>query len=214
TLFRSQIERDSPNFFTSYFLEQSNQDTTLEISRDPDVFELVLRYLNGYQVVPIHERLVPPTSTPETALSDLRADAEFYQLRGLLDLCIASEQRQVVELVVSYAMITGHLRVSEGGVSPTEDLKSIIPRFSISLLNEEIFDGETQGMWAVTDETVGKHGYLLVSSWSDHIVRTVLSKQPSVSLWQVMGWRGRMEGDIRHAAIFVKLHRLPGTFLR
>ena len=25
-------------------------------------------------------------------------------------------------------------------------------------------------MWAVTDETVGKHVYLLVSSWSDYIV--------------------------------------------
>ena len=82
TPLRSQIQRDSPNFFTSYFLNHSgqslSQDTTLKVSRDPDVFELVLRYLNGFRVVPIHERLVPPTCSPETAPSDLRADAEFY----------------------------------------------------------------------------------------------------------------------------------------
>ncbi|KAF8593806.1 hypothetical protein BDV93DRAFT_428890, partial [Ceratobasidium sp. AG-I] len=83
-LCRSQIERDSPNFFTSYFLDPSHQEhnkiTRLHIFRDPDIFELVLRYLNGYHVVPIHDKLVPATSTPKTALADLRADAEFYQL--------------------------------------------------------------------------------------------------------------------------------------
>ncbi|KAF8601074.1 hypothetical protein BDV93DRAFT_608308 [Ceratobasidium sp. AG-I] len=182
-LFRSQIERDSPNFFTSYFLDPSdqvrNKNTRLDISRDPDIFDLVLRYLNGYHVLPIHDRLVPPTSTPETVLADLRADAEFYQLRGLLDLCDAAGQKRIMEVVDSYAMISGYLRVSKDGMSPTEDLEMVIPRFSISLLSEDTYNEEAKGMTTMTNETIRSPHYPLVSSWSNQIVRGVLSKQPS-----------------------------------
>ncbi|KAF8593801.1 hypothetical protein BDV93DRAFT_482218 [Ceratobasidium sp. AG-I] len=217
-LFRSQIERDSPNFLTSYFLNSSNHAgngiVRLHISRDPDIFELVLRYLNGYQLVPIRNRFVPAESTPEMALLDLRADAEFYQLRGLVDLCTAQEKEQRKEMIVSYAMVIGHLQVSEDGMSPVEDFQEVIPRFSVSLLSEEMYSEKTDGMLEANEETIGMSTCLLVSSWSDHIVRAVMLKQPSVSLWQVMGWKKRMEGDIRHATIFVKLHRLSGMPLK
>lgn len=125
-LHRFQIEHDSPNFFTSYFLnalgDGTNKNTQLRIFRDPDVFELVLRYLNGYQVVPIQDRFVPTGSTPEVTLADLRVDAEFYQLQGLLDLCSASKKDKTVELVVSYAIVEGSLGVSKDGMSPSEKI--------------------------------------------------------------------------------------------
>ncbi|KAF8593804.1 hypothetical protein BDV93DRAFT_482222 [Ceratobasidium sp. AG-I] len=217
-LHRFQIERDSPNFFTSYFLnsasERTNKNTRLDISRDPDVFELVLRYLNGYQVMPIQDRFVPSGSTLEMTLADLRVDAEFYQLRGLIDLCKAPKKDQVVELVASYAVVTGHLGVSKDGMSPTEDLATVVPRFSVSPLSEATYDDKAKHMLAVTNETINMASFLLVSAWSDHIVRAVMSKQPSVRLWQIMGWERKLDGGTRHATIFVKLHSPPGIPLK
>ncbi|KAF8601091.1 hypothetical protein BDV93DRAFT_524985 [Ceratobasidium sp. AG-I] len=209
-LSRSQIERDSPNYFTSHFLSPSNQglstNTRLEILRDPDIFELVLRYLNGYHVVPIHDRLVPPKSTPETIVADLQADAEFYQLRGLIELC--SPVLKTMEQSAPYAMIAGQLTVSKDGLSPAEPLEDIIPRFSVCYLNETGFKAATTtDMFKLTTKTAAIPNYLLVTSWSTHIMRAVLKKEPFVKNWELIGWKRKLEGDTRHAMIFVKLYR-------
>ncbi|KAF8601090.1 hypothetical protein BDV93DRAFT_524984 [Ceratobasidium sp. AG-I] len=216
-LFRSQIEHDSPNFFTSYFLNPSNQGcskiTKLHIFRDPDVFELVLRYLNGYHVVPIYNRFVPAESTPEIALSDLRADAEFYQLRGLIDLCVAPDQEQNLAPGLPYAMITGRLAISDAG-SPAQDLLTAISGFSMSLLSEEMYTEEMKGMFSVNDEALHDPKYLPISSWINHLVRVVLLKHSPASLWQVIGWKANLKSGTRHWTIFAKLHCLPGIPLK
>lgn len=89
TLVRSQIEFDSPNFFTACFLGdfQESQTRTLEISRDPVLFGIVYDYLCGYTVIPLDESVIPARMSPATALINLRVDAEFYQLDGLIELC-------------------------------------------------------------------------------------------------------------------------------
>jgi hypothetical protein len=119
-LSKSQIERDYPNFFTSHFFDSSGQCTTrtLEISRDPFLFELILRYLNGYQVTPIHPSMVPPHSTPKSALADLLVDAKFYHLGGLADL-LTREIAQPVS-TTHFATITGYFTTLPLDFAPCE----------------------------------------------------------------------------------------------
>ncbi|KAF8750967.1 hypothetical protein RHS01_09023 [Rhizoctonia solani] len=84
TLSKSQIEFDGPNYFTTCFLGDFRESSTrrVELSRDPDLFRIVLSYLSGYTVLPLNERVIPATMSQEAALLNLRADAEFYQLDG------------------------------------------------------------------------------------------------------------------------------------
>lgn len=88
-LTRSQIEFDSPNYFTTCFLGDfvEAQTRRVELSRDPDLFKVIVRYLCGYSVVPLPERLVPDGMSVTSALADLRADAAFYQLDALVQAC-------------------------------------------------------------------------------------------------------------------------------
>ncbi|KAG9098634.1 hypothetical protein FS749_003353 [Ceratobasidium sp. UAMH 11750] len=108
-LSKAQIERDAPNYFTSQFLDESGQRIreSIKISRDHKLFSLVLRYLNGYQVAPRFDGLIAP-------LSDLQADAEFYQLDGLVEICKAEIER------VKYAVVTGYLETIPGSFAPGE----------------------------------------------------------------------------------------------
>ncbi|CAE6358226.1 unnamed protein product [Rhizoctonia solani] len=90
-LSKSQIEFDGPNYFTTCFLGDFRESSTrrVELSRDPDLFRIVLSYLSGYTVLPLNEKVIPATMTHEAALLNLRADAEFYQLDGLAQVCEA-----------------------------------------------------------------------------------------------------------------------------
>lgn len=89
TLTKSMVEFDSPNYFTSCFLSdfRESQTRTVEILRDPTLFAIVFDYLCGYTVLPLTKDVIPSRMTPATALLNLRADAEFYQLDGLVEAC-------------------------------------------------------------------------------------------------------------------------------
>jgi hypothetical protein len=112
-LSRSQIEHDAPNYLTSYFLSDCGEriNEHIQISRDPCIFELVLKYLNGYQVLPIHDSSVPPSLTAATALADLQADAEFFQLDGLVQACRNANAEP------QYAVITGYFKATPDKLS-------------------------------------------------------------------------------------------------
>jgi hypothetical protein len=115
-LSRAQIEFDSPNMFTRYFSNSnpetnynpganydpranyninvnpeinydpgSNQNR-LRLSRDADLFMLILDYLSGYTIIPLTANVVPSRMSRENALRNLRADAEYYELQGLMRL--------------------------------------------------------------------------------------------------------------------------------
>ncbi|CAE6456211.1 unnamed protein product, partial [Rhizoctonia solani] len=59
----------------------------IELDRDPDLFRLVISYLNGYVVLPLNEKSLPGSASLRPTLLNLRADAQFYQLDGLLKAC-------------------------------------------------------------------------------------------------------------------------------
>ncbi|KAG8790791.1 hypothetical protein FRC12_011016 [Ceratobasidium sp. 428] len=86
-LTRDQVEFDSPNYFTSCFLGEFTeaQTRTLTLSRDPELFKIILDYLSGYDVLPLHELMIPKRMNSNAALRNLLADAQFYQLDGLVD---------------------------------------------------------------------------------------------------------------------------------
>ncbi|CAE6437762.1 unnamed protein product [Rhizoctonia solani] len=82
TLDRSQIEFDSPNYFTSCFLGSFLESHAREIrlSRDPALFSIIVNYLSGYAILPIQ----PPVGMSEqAALENLLRDALFYGLDEL-----------------------------------------------------------------------------------------------------------------------------------
>lgn len=88
-LTKSQIEFDSPNYFTACFLGDfvEAQTRRVEFSRDPDLFKIIVRYLCGYSVIPLNENQIPAGMTATSALVDLRADAAFYQLDRQMQAC-------------------------------------------------------------------------------------------------------------------------------
>lgn len=91
-LTRSQVEFDSPNFFTTCFLGnfQESQTRTLKVSRDPVLFGIICDYLCGYVVLPLNKEVIPKRMCLAAALANLRIDADFYQLDGLVQVCDTS----------------------------------------------------------------------------------------------------------------------------
>ncbi|CAE6370913.1 hypothetical protein RSOLAG22IIIB_13207 [Rhizoctonia solani] len=88
-LTKSQIEFDAPNYFTTCFLGDFEEAKTLHlnISRDPTLFQIISDYLCGYTVLPLSDQVIPPRMSPALALVNLRVDAAFYQLDGLVEQC-------------------------------------------------------------------------------------------------------------------------------
>ncbi|KAG9120754.1 hypothetical protein FRC07_003624 [Ceratobasidium sp. 392] len=82
---RSQIEFDSPNYFTACFLGSFSESNGREIRlfRDPALFSLIINYLSGYTIFPLRE---VNGMAPETVLENLLADALFYGLEDLVDM--------------------------------------------------------------------------------------------------------------------------------
>ncbi|KAF8601058.1 hypothetical protein BDV93DRAFT_475845 [Ceratobasidium sp. AG-I] len=89
TLTRSQVEFDGPNYFTACFLGnfKESQTRSLEVSRDPVLFGIVFDYLCGYTVLPLSADMIPKRMSLANALINLRVDADFYQLDGLVQMC-------------------------------------------------------------------------------------------------------------------------------
>ncbi|KAG8741378.1 hypothetical protein FRC10_002943 [Ceratobasidium sp. 414] len=111
TLTRDQVEFDSPNYFTSCFLGESaeSQTRTLTLSRDPNLFMIVLDYLSGYEVLPLHDSALPKRMGPDVARRNLLADARFYRLDRLADQINSSLQipnSVISSSLPSYIMIT------------------------------------------------------------------------------------------------------------
>ncbi|KDN34344.1 hypothetical protein RSAG8_12575, partial [Rhizoctonia solani AG-8 WAC10335] len=90
-LTKSQIEFDGPNYFTTCFLGDFKEAQTrhVKLSRDPDLFFIVWDYLCGYKVLPLSDRVIPERMSPALALENLKTNAVFYQLDGLVEQCDA-----------------------------------------------------------------------------------------------------------------------------
>ncbi|KAF8684161.1 hypothetical protein RHS04_01587 [Rhizoctonia solani] len=109
SLHKSQIEFDGPNYFTFYFLVNSKQ-RRIELHRDPGLFRIIVSYLSGYNIFPLDERSIPPTMTSETVLQNLRADAVFYQLSGLVCACDEFiEQQRIKQTPQNQYLVLGNV---------------------------------------------------------------------------------------------------------
>ncbi|KAB5588511.1 hypothetical protein CTheo_8043 [Ceratobasidium theobromae] len=119
-LTKSQIEFDSPNYFTTCFLGDFHEAQThhLELSRDPDLFRVIIRYLCGYSVLPLTEKQIPSDMTLASALTNLRNDAAFYQLDGLLCACdeSLSDQEPTLERQEKHLALLGVVSHSNNGI--------------------------------------------------------------------------------------------------
>ncbi|KAG8741365.1 hypothetical protein FRC10_002930 [Ceratobasidium sp. 414] len=78
------------------FAESKARAVTL--SRDPDLFKIVLDYLSGYKVLPLHESAVTKRMGNDAAVFNLLVDAQFYQLDGLISQVEAHKPETVPAL--------------------------------------------------------------------------------------------------------------------
>ncbi|KAI5119283.1 hypothetical protein M0805_008062 [Coniferiporia weirii] len=94
SLCRSQIDYDSPNFFTSYFFSgfKESGSTCMHVDRNPDLFALIVEYMSGYEILPLAAKALPRTMDTRTALRNLAEDAAFFGLTRLYALLTAPRQ--------------------------------------------------------------------------------------------------------------------------
>ncbi|KAG8790790.1 hypothetical protein FRC12_011015 [Ceratobasidium sp. 428] len=180
-LTRDQIEFDSPNYFTSCFLGEFSEakTRTLTLSRDPKLFKIILDYLSGYDVLPLHESVIPERMGLDVALRNVLADAQFYQLDGLVDQINQENQatEEVEETLASpYAMIS---------VSCSKGTLRDITWSPALLLSEEAVDQARQAhgiqpvlvsylveigpaISATLEEAGLPTSYLVEAAWAEH----------------------------------------------
>jgi hypothetical protein len=82
---RSQLEFDSPNYFTACFLGSFSESAEREtrLSRNPALFSLIVNYLSGCTIFPLRE---VDGMAPEGVLENLLCDALFYGLEDLVGM--------------------------------------------------------------------------------------------------------------------------------
>ncbi|ORY53979.1 hypothetical protein BCR35DRAFT_247265, partial [Leucosporidium creatinivorum] len=88
----AQITYDSPNHFTTAFLEHDfaeAQSRTLFLDRNPQLFALIVEHLSGYTILPLAQNALPTTMSYEIAYRNLYTDAEYFGLEYLLQLLSA-----------------------------------------------------------------------------------------------------------------------------
>ena len=87
---RDQILFDSPNYFTLLFdgpfKESSEGKREAVLYRDPFLFKFIESYLSGYQILPLPTTGLPQHMSRAAMMKNLFADAQFYQLDGLIEL--------------------------------------------------------------------------------------------------------------------------------
>ncbi|CAE6419961.1 unnamed protein product [Rhizoctonia solani] len=220
-LSRSQIEFDSPNFFTSYF-NAPGQITPrkLELSRDPYLFLIILRYLNGYRLLPLHPTLVPPYCTLDSTLADLRADAQFYQLSGLSAL-LASQNLEEDQLVFRYIEVAGSFATDPSSeLEPSEDFDKVITGFSLKRSTEQQYRTVSKDKNFLTvpekmDDGVRARFY--TGLLNERIVRGVLQRDgliAHVNHWELLGWTKSYPDEYsRQVSILVKIWAKPGLII-
>jgi len=84
-LTKSQIEFDSPNFFTTAFLGgfAEAQTKSVDLACDPMLFDLVVDYLSGYDILPLTKDAIPARMNVGQAMRAIRKDADYLSLSGL-----------------------------------------------------------------------------------------------------------------------------------
>ncbi|CAE6454402.1 unnamed protein product [Rhizoctonia solani] len=95
-LLEDQITFDAPNLFTKFIDEHSeNPQLPMRLSRNPQLFSVILEYLCGYTILPLRREVLPPGMHYGMALDNLRVDARYYGLGNLVKLLDENRQTTV-----------------------------------------------------------------------------------------------------------------------
>ncbi|EUC56777.1 BTB domain protein, putative [Rhizoctonia solani AG-3 Rhs1AP] len=187
SLTQSQIEFDSTNYFTMCFLGdfREAQTRTLTLFRDPDLFRKVVDYLCGYTVVPFGDGFLPPNSmTRTTFVANLRADAVFYQLDGLLKQCDAA--MKPAAYFSRHLIIGSRYECDEGDDIDIEMRMASNPREWKTRVGEDVLKREPFITMKRPESCVGFSELRKVAA----IERFVTSRFPEygVGAWRLVGW--------------------------
>jgi hypothetical protein len=82
-LTEAQLAADSPSFLTTAFSgdwQEKQSGSLVLLEQHPDHFRLIVEHLSGYGLFPLDG----PTHTHRKRLNNLKVDAEFFALEGLL----------------------------------------------------------------------------------------------------------------------------------
>ncbi|CEL61158.1 hypothetical protein RSOLAG1IB_09800 [Rhizoctonia solani AG-1 IB] len=187
-LTQSQIEFDSPNYFTSCFLGNfsESQSRTLKLSRDPDLFQIVINYLCGYTVLPLNEGFAPAFMTPSTVLANLRADAIFYQLDGLVEQCDALKEPLSAKYSRSPRYLIIGSQYNHAEIEDVEDQMSraINPRVWKTWVEKDVIEKEPLMAMERPGSRSGFDALREVAA----VERFVRSQVPELDLWNFVGW--------------------------
>ncbi|CEL61160.1 hypothetical protein RSOLAG1IB_09802 [Rhizoctonia solani AG-1 IB] len=196
-LTKSQIDFDSPNYFSTCFLGDFREAETrrLELSRNPDLFRLIVEYLCGYEILPLNEKSLPPFMSLETGIQNLRADALFYQLDGLVNVCDRFvKPRENIESLRRSFMILGY------SASSTYILDETAPK-GISVDNIKWLEPQKDSwITVVKKETIDEMGALQSPrSFNDFQGLRIVSAMEEFTKkalgnyhkhgWKLKGWR-------------------------
>ncbi|CAE7081134.1 unnamed protein product [Rhizoctonia solani] len=199
-LTKSQIEFDSPNYFTSCFLGDFQEAKTkrLELSRNPDLFKLIIEHLCGYEILPLDEKSCPSHMPPDIALRNIRADALFYQLDGLVRSCdgfiksrkaLVSPSRKF--LVIGHTNTSRHLRSTGPNhnipVTGLEVVTMSLQRVEIwtTIIADDMFN--QMGQLQLRKSHVDFEGLRLVAA-IEAFVRKAVGNYQKLG-WTLLGWR-------------------------
>ncbi|CAE6473631.1 unnamed protein product [Rhizoctonia solani] len=196
-LTKSQIEFDSPNYFTACFLGEFQEAHTkrLELSRSPDLFKLIIEHLCGYEVLPLDNKANTSHMSAGSLLRNLRADALFYQLDGLVKSCDRAIKPRKTDRSF---MVIGRTTSSTAILSNTDSSSGI----SVTRLKLEEKQLKPGDVWVTTvaEDILSRMGQLqLRRSYADFkgletvaaiegFAQKVMGNYSKLG-WTLMGWR-------------------------
>ncbi|KAH7335879.1 hypothetical protein B0J17DRAFT_719526 [Rhizoctonia solani] len=189
TLTQSQVEFNSPNYFSTRFLGDSrgSQTRQIKLDRDPDLFIIVLNYLRGYAVLPLSAKQIPDRMSPATVLSNLRSDAVFYQLNGLVQACQefmsnqTIQQRRTYMAFVSAPLLPSHTQKEAVILQARNDCHAAT--ISSDALSGTLFDflGRSKNSSAMTFDEIRTLAVV------EEVLRSKLGSEYPYK-WQLVGW--------------------------
>ncbi|KAG8680831.1 hypothetical protein FRC08_016016 [Ceratobasidium sp. 394] len=116
-LTQDQYKVDGPNYFTDAVAAHTRRFSgpQVKVSRNPELFKLVVDFLNGYAVLPKDAPLPKGIPCRKVALKNLVAEAKFYRLSSLE--AIAEEILRKLDIGASwYVMLSRTTTSSDWGL--------------------------------------------------------------------------------------------------
>ncbi|KAG8741380.1 hypothetical protein FRC10_002945 [Ceratobasidium sp. 414] len=111
-LTQDQFKVDGPNYFTDAVAAHTGRffGPQVKVSRSPELFKLVVDFLNGYAVMPKDAPLPKGIPSRKVALKNLVAEAKFYRLNSLE--AIAGEILQKLDIGASWHVMLSRTTTS------------------------------------------------------------------------------------------------------